>query len=343
MRIRRIRGKSFDDALRRAQRMLGGDALVLSTEREDDGGVTLAVSTEGASALERLGHFGFGPAEPERRGVVPETGREADSSPAVRDVRRRLREHGCSPEWTLGITRTIEHAASSGLHAIDLAAKKIGQEFRIAPGPRPTGRVRAIAVVGPTGVGKTTTIAKLADRMVRSGRRVALATLDDFRVAAHDQLRIFAERLEVPFLALRAQRPIGALLDGIGRPGLSGPEIVLVDTSGRSQNDVRELVRTRLALSGLREDVDLSTYLVQSATTGTRVLTEVARAYSSFEPDGWVLTKLDETREPGVALEVVRAARAPLAFLCDGQEVVRHLHRATRDGVADLILRGRLA
>ena len=120
MKMRRIRGKSFDEALRRAQRMLGNDALVLSTEREEDGDVTLSVSTEGPTALERLGHFGFGPTESERAGTGRRPGLAeggAETSPAIRDVRRRLRENGCSPEWALQVTDVVGRAARSGLHA----------------------------------------------------------------------------------------------------------------------------------------------------------------------------------------------------------------------------------
>lgn len=335
MQIHRVRGNNLRDALTRAAQKYGEGASFLSQERGPLGDVTIAVGVE-HDARERLAAYGFGEQSSRPSAAAAEALPSLD--PGLRDVRRRLRASGCSGEWIEQICSAVTASGRRGTHAIDAAGAALARQLKIAPAPRATDQPRLLALVGPTGVGKTTTVVKLADRLARAGRRVAICALDSYRAGALDQLQAFAERLEVPLWAPRDADDLATRVEA------AGPlDAVLVDTTGRSPSDSRELARMQASLAALAGFGDTSAYLVLSATTGMRSLERAHRAFAPFGPDGLVVTKLDETAEPAAALELAVRARLGVAFLCDGQEIRGNLHRPTSDRLADLVLRGRFA
>ncbi len=195
------------------------------------------------------------------------------------------------------------------------------------------GRPRTIAFVGPTGVGKTTTLAKIAATLVlREKVTVALVTADTYRISAVDQLRTYADilgaRIEV------AGDP-AAMREAIARCG--DVDAVLVDTPGRSQNDVDRLAELRAVVDAARPH---ETHLVLSGTASERVLLREAEAFSSLGPDRVVLTKLDEAVAFGMLVSVVRRIGRRISWVTTGQEVPRDIERATGSRLADLVLGG---
>lgn len=179
-----------------------------------------------------------------------------------------------------------------------------------------------VALVGPTGVGKTTTIAKLAARhALRHGpRSVALITTDSYRIGAYEQLRAYGRILDVPVRLISNDDELSRTLDD-----LSDRRLVLIDTTGMSQRDLR--LPEQLGL--LREGRDwLKTYLVLSTTARLSSLEEIVRVYQKTPLAGCVLTKLDETTCLGSALSAVIAHRLPVAYVSDGQRVPEDLHTA---------------
>jgi len=178
------------------------------------------------------------------------------------------------------------------------------------------------ALVGPTGVGKTTTIAKLAARFaLRHGPdEVALVTTDTYRVGATEQLRTYARIMGVPVRITRPGEELGAILDD-----LSARRLVLIDTAGMSQRDIR--LSEQLAM--IREGSQLvQTYLVLSATSQELALEETVRAFRGTRLDGCVVTKLDEATALGGALSVVVQAKLKVAYVSDGQRVPEDLRPA---------------
>jgi flagellar biosynthesis protein FlhF len=195
------------------------------------------------------------------------------------------------------------------------------------------GRPRTIVFVGPTGVGKTTTLAKIAATLVlRDKLRVALVTADTYRISAVDQLRTYADilgaRLEV------AGDP-GAMRDAMAACG--DVDAILVDTPGRSQNDVDRLAELRAIVDAARPH---ETHLVLSGTASERVLLREAEAFSSLGPDRVVLTKLDEAVAFGMLVSVVRRIGRRISWVTTGQEVPRDIERATGSRLAGLVLGG---
>lgn len=330
MQIHRFTGKNLREALQRARKAHGENAVVVGQEAMAGGGVTIAVVDESRRPA-ILRSSGLAPT---RR---PE-GRRASADPGLDDVRRLMERHGASPDLVTRTLRAVRRSGAHGAYAIDVAASALGQAFPIAPSPRTGGGTRAFAFVGPTGVGKTTTLAKLAIRLVQAGRRVGIATMDTYRVAAVEQVQSYAELLQVPMTVARDGDELAEFV-------LADPErdVVLVDTTGRSPRDTAQLQRVTSALGAAAEQTTLDTYLVVSATSRPHDLDEAGRGFADTNPAGLVVTKLDETAEPTAALEYSVYAGIGLAFLCDGQDVREHLHRPHHDRLADLVLRGRIA
>lgn len=179
-----------------------------------------------------------------------------------------------------------------------------------------------IALVGSTGVGKTTTVAKLAARhALRHGQRsVALVTTDCYRIGAHEQLFTYGRILGVPVQVASShaelQTTLASLLD---------KRLVLIDTAGMSQRDLRLTEQfATLKASGF----PLQTYMVMPATTQAGVLEETVRAFSNIELAGCIVTKVDEAASLGGVISVVAKHRVPLAYIGDGQRVPEDLHPA---------------
>lgn len=179
-----------------------------------------------------------------------------------------------------------------------------------------------VALVGPTGVGKTTMVAKLAARFVlRHGRRhVALVTTDSYRIGAQEQLRAYGRILGAPVYAAGDENELRAVLHE-----LQDRRLVLVDTAGMSQRDLR-LSEQFTTLHG--GGPCIQTYLVLSATAQRAVLDEVAQAFRGVALAGGILTKVDETASLGGALSVAVRQRLPLAYIGDGQRVPEDIHPA---------------
>jgi flagellar biosynthesis protein FlhF len=193
------------------------------------------------------------------------------------------------------------------------------------------GKMRVAALVGPTGVGKTTTIAKLAAyAKLELKQKVALITLDTFRMAAVDQLHQYAEILQVPLhVALTVEDLRSALRFYQDRA------LVLIDTPGHSPKDATMQGQLRRLLDELPE---VETHLVLSATTKPRDLADIAQRFEPLKPSRIIFTKLDETSTYGPLLSTLVRVKRPLSYLGTGQEVPQDLEMATSRRVADLIL-----
>jgi len=178
------------------------------------------------------------------------------------------------------------------------------------------------AVVGPTGVGKTTTIAKLAARYALTGRPedVALVTTDTFRIGARDQLETFGEILGCPVY----QAGDGNRLAEILRM-LAGRKLVLIDTAGMGQRDVR-LARQLSWLAAADSRVKVLLALPANAQTAT--LQEIVEAFMVARPSACILTKTDEATSLGGALSALIRSGLPLAYVANGQRVPEDLHFA---------------
>ena len=178
-----------------------------------------------------------------------------------------------------------------------------------------------IALVGPTGAGKTTTLGKLAARYVlkHGSQHVALVTMDTFRIGAHEQLRTLGRILNVPVRVVDEQNSLNDVLDEF-----SGKRLVLLDTAGLQAQDPQLRGQLQeLASQGAR----IRTLLVLAATSQYRVLKAAWHNYRSCDLAGCILTKVDEAGSLGEALGVAMEQQLPVAYVADGQRIPDDLSR----------------
>jgi flagellar biosynthesis protein FlhF len=179
-----------------------------------------------------------------------------------------------------------------------------------------------VSLVGPTGVGKTTTIAKLAARYVlkHGPESIALVTTDSYRVAAHEQLRIYANIMGISMRVADSADSLSIILNE-----LANKKLVLIDTAGISQRDQR-LAEQMSCLINSGKSID--SYLVLSTTAQTLVLKDAIKTFSMIPLAGAILTKLDESVSLGESLGAVVAAKLKIAYVTNGQRVPEDLHLA---------------
>jgi flagellar biosynthesis protein FlhF len=193
------------------------------------------------------------------------------------------------------------------------------------------GGRKVISLIGPTGVGKTTTIAKLAaNYKLREGKRVGLLTIDTYRIAAVDQLRTYAEIIDVP---LRTVMTAGELRQAV--QSMDDVDVMLIDTAGRSQNDALRLSQLRSFLAAAEAD---EVHLVVSATANRRTAAGVLEKFLPLGANRILITKLDEAATFGMILNVAAASKAPLSYVTAGQDVPDDISPASSAQVADMIL-----
>ena len=182
-----------------------------------------------------------------------------------------------------------------------------------------------ILVIGVNGVGKTTSIGKIANYYVQQGKKVTLAAADTFRAAAIDQLKIWAERSGADIVAQgEGSDPAAVVFDAISSAKAKGSDIIIVDTAGRPHNKkhlMDELAKIRRIIDRELPDADKEALLVLDATTGQNAVNQAAEFAKATGITGIVLTKLDGTAKGGVVLAIKETLGIPVKFIGVGEKV----------------------
>jgi len=240
-------------------------------------------------------------------------------NPQKSKVLKHLLELGLTPDMSYSLLSQIDDNLdfeSSWRKCLALFARKLPvvEDDVIKQGG-------IFALIGPTGVGKTTTIAKMAARYALSHgtKGIALVTTDNYRIGAQEQLRTYGRILGAPVKVANDAEELRKILKG-----LYDKDLVLIDTAGMSQRDIRLTEQFSMLSEGSNL---IKTFLVMSASSQQNVLEETVQAYKKAFLDGCILTKLDESIVLGGALSTVVKNQIPIVYESDGQRVPEDLHK----------------
>jgi flagellar biosynthesis protein FlhF len=340
MNVRRYQAKNMQDAMRQVREQQGPDAVILSSRRVD-GVLEVVAATEAPSEQ-------AAPARPSASRSTRPAAVDSDLAAMrreLRDLRSLLAQQQVLSErdqWAVrhplaagiaerlvecGFGDTLARSLIGGLQE-DQASEEAWSRLRtrlsasiatVQPSVLERGGV--LALVGPTGAGKTTTLSRLALHRIRrlGADSVTLVTLDRQRIGAHKQLQAFGQMAGVPVILLESERD----LIGLASRAASG-HLILVDTEGRSARDAAE----RKLFAQIRHLIDIETWLVIPATHQAGVLRQVLQAFQSCEPSALVLTKIDESERLGEILSVLLEQHLGLVFQSDGQRIEEDFHKA---------------
>ena len=202
------------------------------------------------------------------------------------------------------------------------------QPIEVAPDKKGT----LVFMVGPTGVGKTTTIAKLAANMAfTEGKDVAMVTLDTYRISAAEQLRTFAEIIGIPISVVFDNTDLGTAIEEYKEK-----DLIFVDTAGRSPNNQEQIEELRGYIDTAHPD---ETILVLSVTTESSDLLHIYQQFEKVGIDKVIFTKLDETYHYGTILNTIHEIKKPIAYFTTGQNVPDDIEVPDSNKMARLLLR----
>ncbi len=211
---------------------------------------------------------------------------------------------------------------------------KFGKSDGIVPAKKGP---KVVFFIGPTGVGKTTTIAKLASNfVVEEKKKTALLTADTYRIAAAEQLRTYAQILEVPFRVIYSEEEVqDAVRD------FQDFDYIFVDTAGHSHQNTEQLEKMKEYLKPMEDKVQIQVFLVLSATTKYKDLLKIADNYKEIADYQLIFTKLDETTSLGNLLNLKLHADTPIAYITCGQNVPNDIEKFNPQKTVKQLLGGK--
>lgn len=189
----------------------------------------------------------------------------------------------------------------------------------------------AVILVGPTGVGKTTTIAKLAGRLsLLDKKKVGLITIDTYRIGAVEQLKTYADIMNIPFKVVFTIKEMESAVNS-----MKDCDVILIDTTGRSSKNTMQISELRAFIEKVNTD---NIHLVLSCTTKNRDIDSIIQGYSVLNYNNLIITKLDETSTYGSILNIIETAKKPISFITTGQNVPDDIKNVTASEISSLIL-----
>ncbi len=251
---------------------------------------------------------------------------------------REMLGAGMDPMWARHLLQIAQESLSieqwqDPLYVRGRVTHWVQSQLPIAPPIQAPNRERpyVIAMVGPTGVGKTTTLAKLAAGFTLEEKlQVGLITIDTFRIGAVEQLRKYAEIMSLPMAVVESAEEMKSAVQR-----LSQCRLLFIDTAGRTPRDAEQLDVLRSLLQAAQPD---ETHLVLSATTSVGSCQDAMHRYSVVQPNRMVLTKLDEVRGLGELFPMLRQATVPLSYVTTGQNVPEDIEAAQQTRLAAFML-----
>ena len=273
----------------------------------------------------------------EMKSMLVEMSRNKDEAGGIPNLQRAMEAQGISQhvleDMISKLNGTEILAPQNSIKALKALEKYVRKAIRIANGiTLYSDKPKIVALIGPTGVGKTTTLAKIAAKFVlEEGAKVALITADTYRISAVEQLKTYSDILGLPLEIVYNPQ---ALQEAIAKH--RDKQLILLDTAGRSQYNAYQMKELSELLN---IDADIEKHLVMSATTKTSDGLELLDNFSLCKPDRVIFTKVDETKTHGIILNILHRRKAALSYLTNGQSVPDDIEPASIEKLAELLLR----
>ena len=345
MRIKKFRAQTLPDAVSMMKAEFGDDAIILHTkivkrsrffglfgkkQYEVLGAVDPNATTSKKTVTQANQPSGVASQQGQDWGVE-------DGSTAIQFLYQMLSKQELSHDLAVKIVKAIlQQVPKQEWNETSLLKRKLRTEVsNLIHVDEPwefSGGRKVVALVGPTGVGKTTTIAKLAANYhLIARKKVGLITLDTYRIAAVEQLKKYADIMNVPITVVYSSSGLASAL-----AAYADMDLVLIDTYGYSHHNQERMS----ALKAAFEELIMEKYLVISATTKSNDLMAIIDAFKDLGIDNLIITKLDETQTYGILVEAPSYAQVPIAFVTNGQSVPDDIEIAENDQLTSMVLEG---
>lgn len=330
MRLKHYTAKSMQEGLRLIQKDLGEDAVMLSSKS-----ITLPDGSKGVeitAAVEK-----FTPASNELQTKKTLDFNELQSHSASRyiapsSVEEKLLKHGVTGKIAHKVANAIQALEGSGFETEDCLEMILGKLINFQVSSKVLKKGRPVVLIGSTGAGKTTTIAKLAVSKVMSKNSVGLINMDTFKVGAKEQIKIFADALQVESRVVKSPEE---LTNTVGLFQHKQKDFILIDTAGLNPFRQDRLAHLQKMLTGLQDPYII---LVLPANLNAQELASIPFAFKGLEISGLMFSKMDETHYLGGIVNAAIESQLEVCFATDGQNIPQDIMELDAKSLARKLL-----
>jgi len=340
MQIKRFEARDMQEALRQVKEVLGPEAIILSTKTVKKPGDRYRLAKP--SIVEVVAATDLPVAEPAKScgkppAVFPSKAPTKKGSGTIPEdpFLQKILSTGLSPEFVGGLAEEIKALGQGSREGrtpetcLGYLRWKLMEAVEVT-GPEVAG-TKIWSFIGPTGVGKTTTLAKMAAHFsLRFSKKVSLITIDTYRIGAIEQLKTYARILRLPLEIAPGREELQEILRRN-----SHQDLLLIDTAGRNPYQPGQLEELKNFLTA---DPRVENHLVLSATTKDLDLAQIVQRFSLLPIQSYIFTKIDETEEYTSLFNQLVRYKRPLSYLTNGQRVPEDIELATKGRVASLVL-----
>jgi len=348
MQVKKYQARTIKEATAKVKDVLGHDAMIISTKKIEGSGKhnlfeITAIPPEDDISSEHSVLFGEVKSElmsiKEMLYLVNHCGGFSEKlllTPGILNIYARLIKNGVNDYYArlfLERTGVFNGHFDDGVNSVkEKVFKEIMQVIKTKD-PFNLGDNRRLiaAFIGTTGVGKTTTIAKIAAQLIlKAQKKVGLISIDAYRIGAMEQLKTYADILGIPcFRAFKKKDLLFAL------KRMEGKNVVLIDTAGQSHYDMSRIEELKKMMPG---DMNISTHLLLNVATRESEMNKAAVNFSALNYLSYIFTKTDETERCGSIINQVMKLNLPISYITTGQKVPEDIERADKEKILKLLL-----